>query len=196
LKEQKLSLTVIMPVYSEEETIIEIVEYLLKNLPQLIQEVILVYHPNSSDKCLKILNNLNTKYEKVRIIHQRLDQKGGNGIAYRQGFKEAQGTHILMIDSDGEMDVTTVPLMIKKLNETNSSIVIASRYVKGGGLVGYAIYKSIVNPIFHLIFKFLFSTKVKDLTCGFKIIKTELIKKYNWVAKYQDIAFETTLRPL
>ena len=39
---------------------------------------------------------------------------GGNGNAYRQGFKHITGSHVLMIDSDGEMDVQTVPLMINR----------------------------------------------------------------------------------
>ena len=185
-----------MPVYSEDESIINIINFFNKNLLDLIVEIIIVYHPKSNLKCINILDKVQKENKHVKLYEQAMKIKGGNGIAYRQGFEKATGTHILMIDSDGEMDVKTTVSMVAEALDKNYDIVIGSRYVKGGGLIGYSYAKSILNPLFHIIFRFLFSTKVRDLTCGYKIIKRDLLKKYNLVGKYQDIAMETTLRPL
>ena len=111
-----------MPVYSEDESIKELISYFFSNLNEYIHEVIIIYHPDSKNECLDILNNLNNNYQKIKIFPQDMKEIGGNGNAYRQGFKHITGSHVLMIDSDGEMDVETVPLMINKMKEKKSSI--------------------------------------------------------------------------
>lgn len=191
-----MRLSVVMPVYSEDESIKELISYFFSNLNEYIHEVIIIYHPNSKSECLDILNNLNNNYSKIKIFPQDMKEIGGNGNAYRQGFKHITGSHVLMIDSDGEMDVQTVPLMINKMKEKNCDIVIGSRFVKGGGIVNYPLKKLILNITFQYIFRLLFLTKIKDLTCGYKLLKKEIINKYKWTSRYQDIGSETTLRPL
>ena len=196
LDKQKFSLSVVSTVFSEEDTLISLVDYFYKNLFDNLSEIILVYHPKSSAHCLNILKKLDKDFDKVKIIKEEFNISGGNGNAYRQGYKYATGTHILMIDSDGEMDVNTVPKMIKKMEETNCDIVIGSRYSKGGGFVGYPFHKLIFNIIFQYLFRLLYLTKLKDLTCGYKLLKKNIIDKYEWTCNHQDIGAETTLRPL
>ncbi len=190
------TLSVVSTVFSEEDTIISLVDYFHKNFIDNISEIILVYHPKSNDKCLKILNKLDKDYNKVKILEEKFTKKGGNGKAYRQGFKHVTGSHVLMIDSDGEMDVNTFPEMIKKMTDTNCDIVVGSRYLRSGGFVGYPFGKFILNKTFQYIFRFLYSTKIKDLTCGYKLLKRSVVDKYKWTCDYQDIGAETTLRPL
>ena len=195
-KNKMFSISVVSPVFSEEDTLINLVDYFHQKLINSLEEIIFVYHPRSSEKCINILKDLEKNFTKVKIIKEEVMKKSGNGSAYRQGFKLAKGTHILMIDSDGEMDIRTVPKMIKKMEETDCDIVIGSRYIKGGGFVGYAFHKFLLNVAFHYIFRLLFFTKIKDLTCGFKLIKRHVIDKYKWTAHNQEIGAETTLKPL
>ena len=42
----------------------------------------------------------------------------------------------------------------------------------------------------------MYNTHIKDLTCGFKIFTREVLDKYNYESKFQDIGAETTLKPL
>ena len=196
LKNRIFSISVVSPVFSEEDTLNFLVNYFHQNLNDKISEIIFVYHPKSNEKCINILKDLERNFSKVKIVKEEVVQKSGNGIAYRQGFKRAKGTHILMIDSDGEMDVGTVPKMIKKMEETDCDIVIGSRYTKGGGFVGYTFRKFLLNVTFQYIFRLLFFTKIKDLTCGFKLFKRHVIDKYKWTTHNQAIGAETTLRPL
>jgi len=191
-----MELSVVTPVYSEEESLVELVNYCHNNILDHLFEIIIIYHPNSSKKCLKIINELETEFDRVVAKPQNLNVNGGNGCAYIQGFNLVRGSHILMIDSDGEMDANTIPLLIKSLNENSYDIVIGSRFVKGGGFVGYPLHKYILNVSFQLMFRILYNTHIKDLTCGFKIFTREVLDRYNFEAKFQDIGAETTLKPL
>ena len=121
----------------------------------------------------------------------------GNGSAYRQGFNLVKGTHVLMIDSDGEMDLNSIPEMIDIVNNTNADVVIGSRYMNGGGITGeYPPLKRILNRYFQYIFRILFWTKISDLTYGFKLLKADILNDLHLEAKYQNIGAETTLKPI
>jgi dolichol-phosphate mannosyltransferase len=124
------------------------------------------------------------------------ERNPGLGLGVRQGIHEAAGTHILLMDSDGEMDVTTVPLMLEKLLAERVDLVIGSRWAKGGGVVGYSRTKYLLNRAFQIVFRILFRTNVRDLTLGFKLCRADVMKALHWNAQYHDIGCETTLRPI
>ncbi len=192
----KISISVVSPVFNEDKSLRPLVESLHKLIGDNLNEIIIVYHPNSSKECKDILYSLSNEYKKLITITQDQNEKG-NGSAYRQGFNFVKGTHVLMIDSDGEMDLNSIPKMINVVINTNADVVIGSRYMNGGGIVGaYPPLKRILNISFQYIFRLLFWTKVSDLTYGFKLLKADILNDLHLEAKYQNIGVETTLKPI
>ncbi len=189
-----MKLSIILPVFSEEESIIYVVENLFKLLKDKIHEIILIVSPKSHDKTVSICKKLAKKYKKVRFFFQKKNPGLGRGI--REGLSYATGSHILMIDSDGEMSPDTVPLMIKKMEETNCDMVIGSRWIKGGGAIGYGPIKYWFNRAFQIFLRILFLTKIHDLSLGFKLIKRKIVDELKFDSNFHDIAPETTLRPI
>lgn len=189
-----MRISTILPVYSEEESLIYVVERLQDLLREKTHEIILIVSPKSSKKTVKICKDLVKKYKKVKFYFQKINPGLGRGV--REGLRYTTGTHLLMMDSDGEMSPDTVPLMIKKMEETNCDMVIGSRWIKGGGVVGYDRMKYSLNRTFQIVFRLLFWTKVHDLTLGFKLMKREIIDKIEFDSNFHDIAVETTLRPI
>jgi len=191
-----INISVVSPVFNENKSLRPLVESLHKVLKENLFEIIIVYHPNSNRECIDLLTSLKKDYALVKIIPQDL-REPGNGSAYRQGFKLVKGTHVLMIDSDGEMDINSIPKMIKLILETNADLVVGSRYLEGGDIKGnYPHLKRILNLLFQYIFKFLFRTMISDLSYGLKILKTDILKDLQLEAKYQHIGAETTLKPI
>lgn len=189
-----MKLSVILPVYSEEDSLIYVVDKLEKLLRDKLYEIILIVSPKSDLKTLGISKNLVKKYKNVKFFIQK--QNPGLGRGVREGIQHAKGTHILMMDSDGEMLPDTVPKMIKKMEETGCDMVIGSRWAKGGGVVGYDIVKYFLNRGFQTIFRILFLTKIHDLTLGFKLMKRKIIDDIKFDSDFHDIAVETTLKPI
>ena len=100
------------------------------------------------------------------------------------------------MDSDGEMEVDTIPRMIAAMAGSNVALVIGSRWLPGGGFVGYSPPKRWLNWSFQQLFRILFRTRLHDLTYGFKLMRAELIRNIAWEATLHEIGCETTLKPI
>lgn len=186
-------LSVILPVHSEIDTVKDIVDSLQDLIGDYIYEMILVISYMSPEETFKICFAISEKYSKVKLYTQKSD---GLGNAIREGMDRVSGTHILMMDSDGEMNPRTVPEMVDKLLNENLDLVVASRWMEKGGVKGYSLLKFLFVHLFNYFFRFLYRTNIHDLSFGFKIMKTEISKNIRWEGVRHEIATETTLKPI
>jgi dolichol-phosphate mannosyltransferase len=184
----------VLPVLAEKDTVREIAEGLVSGLGETLHEIILVVAAKAPEDTLTICRAIEADIEVARFCEQ--SKSPGLGLAVRQGISEATGTHVLLMDSDGEMDVKTVPLMVDKLVEEGVDMVVASRWAPGGGVVGYDPLKYMLNRAFQLLFRILFHTRIRDLTLGFKLCRADVMQALHFNAQYHDIGCETTLRPI
>lgn len=189
-----MKISVIMPVHSEKETVVEITRELHQFLGHELFEILIIVSPDSPPETFNICSNLSKEYSRVKLFTQK--ENPGVGRAYREGFALATGSHVLMIDSDGEMPVATVKLMLDKMKATNCDMVIGSRWMRGGGVRGYDRFKYFLNRGFQLIFRVLLRTRIHDLTLGFKLIKAEIVHSIPWRAVYNNIGVETSMFPI
>ncbi|MEX2682397.1 MAG: glycosyltransferase [Candidatus Sigynarchaeota archaeon] len=189
-----MKISVILPVYSEEESIIYVVDKLIKSIKEKLYEVIIIVSPRSSERTVTICKNLAQTRNGVRFFFQKANP--GLGRAVREGLKRASGTHILMIDSDGEMEPADAVKMIAKIEATGCDMVVGSRWIKGGGVEGYNSIKYVMNRGFQIFFKFLFFTKLHDLTLGFKLLSRKIVDHVKFQSNFHDIALETTIKPI
>ena len=82
-------LSVVVPVYNEENTVGAVIERLLSiDLP--VAREILVVNDGSTDGTRGVLDALPTAGETLRIVHAPVN--GGKGRAIRTGFEQARGT--------------------------------------------------------------------------------------------------------
>lgn len=185
-------ISAVLPVYAEEGSIAELVSGLCTLIGDDLKEIILIVAKSSPEATFSLCKKVAARFPVVRISLQ--EQNPGLGFAVRQGIAEAQGTHILMMDSDGEMDVETVPRLVAVVKERDVDLVVASRWMKGGGVKGYSRLKYVLNQGYQLIFRLLYRTPIHDLTLGFKLGRAAVLKSIPWSAQFHDIGCETTLR--
>ena len=118
------------------------------------------------------------------------------GRAFREGYARVRGNLVLSMDSDGEMELATIPRMIAEMARSRVGLVVGSRWLPGGGFVGYSPTKLWLNWGFQQLFRLLFRTRLHDLTYGFKLLRTELVRSIAWEASLHEIGCETTLKPI
>ncbi len=106
------------------------------------------------------------------------------------------GNVVLMIDSDGEMELATVPRLLAEMARGGHGLVSASRWLPGGGFSGYVRGKYYLNGCFQQVFRVVFRTHLTDLTYGFKLLRAELVRGIDWEGTLHEIACETTLKPV
>jgi len=187
-------ISVVLPVYSETDSVRGVVRWLIENLADRLLEIIIIISPKSSDESRATCEELATDYPQVRVDVQ--EENPGLGNAVRQGCRQTRGNLVLMMDSDGEMENETVLRFLDEMAKDNYGLVVASRWIPGGGFVGYGRLKYMLNWGFQQVFRILFRTRVHDLTYGFKLLHGDLARAIAWEGTLHEIACETTLKPI
>lgn len=186
--------SVVLLIFAEKQTIYDIVSRLGTLIEDSLHEIILLVAASAPADTLAICERAVASSPLVRLSMQKANP--GAGLAVRQGIAEATGTHILLMDSDGEMDVETVPRMVAALAQHEADMVVGSRWAKGGGAEGYDRFKYVLNRGYQTLFRVLFRTRIHDLTLGFKLARAEVMKSLPWTSQFHDIGCETTMRVL
>lgn len=98
-----LELTVVLPVYNEEEIVATVIEAIVGELTALgCRFVLRVYNDGSSDNTLAVVTNCASHHHEVEIIDK---PNTGHGPTILRGYREADTPWLFQIDSDNEMDI-------------------------------------------------------------------------------------------
>ncbi len=111
--------SVIIPVYNVEKYLRQTLDCLVGQTLKDIE--IICVDDGSNDSSLDILREYSNRDSRVKYIQQ---QNQYAGIARNNGLKIAQGEYVIFLDSDDIFDRTMLEKMSKKLDETNSDMVV------------------------------------------------------------------------
>lgn len=183
----------ILPVIDETVSLLQTVQILFAENRESIAEILLIVCGKTTPEAMKVCHELAQAHPQIiRVYSQRRPYLGG---AMQDAFGWASGTHVLMMASDLETDPSTVKDLIAKAAE-GYDIVTATRWAGQGGFQGYEPTKYMLNWIFQQSFRCLYRTPLSDLTYGFRIFKTEWVKRIAWEEPRHAFLLETILKPL
>ncbi len=165
-------ISVVMPVFSETDTVRIVVEWLRAELASRLHEIIIVISPRSSPESYAVCEEMRRLDPRVHLHVQQVNPGVGN--AFREGYAHVTGNVILSMDSDNEMELAAIPKMLDAMAAKNYAVVVGSRWLPGGGFVGYQRFKRVLNWGFQQLFRVLFLTRCTDLTYGFKVLRAEV----------------------
>lgn len=188
-----MKVSIIMTVYSETVLLSKSVALVGQQLQNISHEILIVVHPKSSPECFTLCRELERK-PGIRIIVQ--GSQSGIGWAYREAIPYVRGEYALIMSSDLETNPSDVTALVRKAEETGADIVCASRWLRGGGFSGYSPLKFVLNYGYNQIFRLLYRTAVHDITFGYKLIRTEVLKRVRWEYGTHEFCAELLLRPL
>jgi len=181
---------VIIPTYNERENI----EKLCRKILTINQNYsILVIDDNSPDKTAQIVLNLKKQYPALFLLQR--SKKLGLGSAYKEGFAWAQKynfNQVVTMDGDFSHDPCFIPHLIN-LAQSND-LVIGSRYVRGGKIIGFNIWRRFLSKSANLFVRTIFRLKVSDATSGFRCYGEKLIQNLPW-QKFQCENYAFWLKP-
>jgi dolichol-phosphate mannosyltransferase len=166
---------VIVPTYNEAENIAALIRE-VRNLD--IDPEILIIDDNSPDGTANIVKTIMERDPKVHLIER--PKKMGLGSAYITGFKWALDRKfdvVVEMDADFSHDPKDIKRLVENLE--NCDAVIGSRYVKGVSVVNWPISRLLLSYFANLYAKVITGVKIRDLTSGFKAIKTECLRVIN-----------------
>lgn len=167
---------IILPTYNERDNIGPLVEKIFSLLPEIS---ILVVDDNSPDGTAAAVEEMMPRYLNLALLKR--PEKNGLGGAYIDGFKkliaDTEVESIFMMDSDFSHNPKYLPQMLREAG--NYSLVIGSRYMKGGGIAKWELWRKILSAGGNFYVRFLLGRCVHDWTGGFNCIKADYLRKIN-----------------
>ncbi|GAF79054.1 unnamed protein product [marine sediment metagenome] len=170
LKTSDLLISVIIPVYNEENSIKDVIERIPNHLNY---EIILVDDGSTDKSVLKI-----KEIEKDNIILLQHQKNLGYGAALITGFKKATGNIIVTLDSDGQHKPEEIKKMLKPILQDKADLVIGSRYL---GDYDYKIplCTRIGEYCVKICILTLFRQRVMNNQSGYRCFRKETLKLLN-----------------
>lgn len=166
-------ISVIIPVYNEQESISELFEKLTTVLKRLKYSYeILFVDDGSTDETLQLLKKLEEKYKEVKVYSFR--KNIGKSYALRVGFKHAQGEYIMTLDADLQDDPDNIQQLLRKLHDNDADMVAGWRKNRKDHVL-----KRIPSQIFNSLIGNVFNLQLHDLNCGLKLYKNQVTKELN-----------------
>ncbi len=160
-------LSIVIPVYNEEQNIKPLIEEIHKSISGFSFEVIFV-DDGSSDRTVEEIRNI--KQGNVKLV--RFARNFGQTSAMAAGIEAAEGEYLAFLDGDLQNDPSDIPMMIKKLQDEGLDMVAGRRAKRKDGMLLRKIPSKIANKLIHGVSKI----EVKDYGCTLKLMKTKLAK--------------------
>ena len=125
-----MKLSIIVPVFNEEKTILQIISRLNKLTIPLVSKEVVVVDDGSSDSTREKLKNA----KGVRIILHPKNK--GKGAAVITGIKNAKGDYIIIQDADLEYDPQFIIKLLKPIQDGSAKVVYGTRLKRMPNLKG------------------------------------------------------------
>lgn len=167
-------LSVVIPLFNEEESLIQLYERLTNVFHEDVEFIFV--DDGSTDKSLAIIENLALKDKRVKIISFR--RNFGKSSALSAGFKKSRGDIIVTMDADLQDQPEEIPKLIEKLKE-GYDLVIGWKYPR---LDPFS--KKFPSKVINSLTSFFTGLKIHDMNSGLKVMKKEVIEE---VAMYGEL---------
>lgn len=178
-----MRLSIVIPVYNEEQTIAEIIRRVLAVDLEHEKEIIVV-DDGSTDGTRAVLKAIAESRDlalptwdgsklTVRIVFH--DRNIGKGAALRTGIGQVTGDIVIMQDSDLEYDPIEYPKLIEPIVRGDADVVYGSRFAGDPSRVLYS-WHTVGNKFLTLLSNMLTDMNLTDMETGYKVFRAEVIK--------------------
>lgn len=166
-------LSLIIPVYKQEKTIVRDIESIKKVLDKIRYDYeIIVVIDGIIDQSLKLIKKANLP--KVKTIAYFKNQ--GKFYAIRLGMTKAKGDYVMSIDSGMEIDPNGISMLLEHMEWYQADIIVGSKRHLASQ-VDYSLIRKILSYGYYYLVKALFGIKIHDTQAGIKIFKKEVLEK-------------------
>jgi glycosyltransferase involved in cell wall biosynthesis len=167
-------LSVIIPCFNENKTIIKIIEKVLNFKNKKLELELIIIDDCSTDGTKEILSN---KF-KDKVDHLIFNKKNyGKGYCIKEGIKKITGDIVLIQDADLEYDPKDYNKVISPILFNNADVVYGSRFVGSDEKRVLYYWHSVGNYFLTLFSNIMTNLNLSDMECGYKAFKSSVLKK-------------------
>ena len=184
-----MKLDVIIPVYNEDENIILLLKKLEKEI--ICNFRVLICYDNENDSTLKYLKDTKLISKEILLIK---NPKQGPNSAIIEGVRLSNAEITLVFMADDFENVKLINKMVNLIDKGND-LVIPSRFIPGGQMIGAKKIKKIITIIGSYLIYYLARIPFKDCTNAFKMFSKNLKDKIKFEStKGFTFALELTVK--
>lgn len=185
-------LSIIIPVYNEENTINKLLECLIKvSLINNLEKELIIVNDYSKDKTEEEIYKFIAANPEATINYIKHEYNQGKGGAIHTGIKKATGDFIIIQDADLEYNPNEFNILLKPVIDGAADVVYGSRFVGGKPHRILFFWHSIGNKFLTTLSNALTNLNLTDMETCYKLVKREIFQ--NLDLKEKRFGFEPEL---
>lgn len=183
-------LSIVIPVHEEGSYILATLERITRSVKTEFECIIVA--DNKSDSTIPFILDFQRKDPRFRFELNQIAV--GPAGAIKQGIRFAKGEMIAVVSGDGSDDISQLD-SLAGLVERGVSVAVASRYMKGGQLVGAPLLKAWLSRLAGITLYLFARLGTRDATNNFKVYSKEFINSIVIESNYGfEIGLELTTK--
>jgi dolichol-phosphate mannosyltransferase len=165
---------IVVATYDERENLEALVTQVLENAPG---GNVLVIDDSSPDGTGDVALQMAAADTRVELLER--PAKLGLGTAYLAGFRHALARgyeRVVTMDADFSHHPRYLPAILSRAADPEIDIVIGSRYVRGGGVAGWPLYRRVLSLVANIFARAVLGLRTHDNTGAFRCYSREVVE--------------------
>ncbi|HQU75206.1 MAG TPA: glycosyltransferase family 2 protein [Chitinophagales bacterium] len=182
-------LSVLVPAYNEEATIVRILDTLQSvQLPEGILMELVVVNDCSTDRTGQIVEQYIAQHPDASILYEKHAKNAGKGAALHTAIQLATGDLIVVQDADLEYDPHEFSILLKPFLAGQADVVYGSRFMGGNPHRILFFWHSIGNRFLTFFSNMFSNLNLTDMETCYKMVRADILKSL--VLKEKRFGFE------
>src|SRR3989344_7387853 len=169
-----MRLSIVIPVFNEEKTIVEVVRRVLSVPLPVDEREIIIVDDGSTDATATIVAKSKIQMPNVKII--KLDKNQGKGAAVRRGFAQAAGDAVIIQDADLEYAPADMVQMLEPFLAGKADVVYGSRFVTNRPRRVLYNTHYLANRLITLLSNIFSGLNLSDIETGYKLFSASALR--------------------
>jgi glycosyltransferase involved in cell wall biosynthesis len=176
-KDFRKTLSIVIPVYNEENTISLILERIKSAQISDIKFEIIIVNDASTDRSDKIIKDFINNNSDLSIKYYYHEVNKGKGSALHTGIANATGDFIIIQDADLEYDPQEYKYMLKPVIDGYADVVFSSRFMGSKPHRILFFWHTIGNKFLTFLSNMFTNLNLTDMESCYKLFRTDIIQK-------------------
>lgn len=174
----KNKLSILIPCYNEEKTIIPLLEKIFSVvLMEGTESEVIIIDDASTDQTFSFIKDYTDKNQQLPIQFQKLEKNSGKGACLQAGITKSSGNIVVVQDADLEYDPEEYNRLLKPILQGHADVVYGSRFRGSEPHRVLFFFHTIGNKFLTFLSNLFTQLNLTDMETGYKMFKAGVLKE-------------------